>query len=147
MNTLVPVTLNSDLLQILYRHFLCKPHMIGRFEKPISILCHLPAINLINDRPPVPASNLPCSLKVSGKMHIKPALRDQPLCINRRDIFFSGTMKKNFRRNLLFQFHIYRDGMTLVCPDQGIFICSTHSQTDGGYLAHVHSLYTDYVFV
>ena len=66
----------------------------------------------------MPAANLPRSLRISGKMHIKTGFGNQPLHVNGFCIFFSGSMIQNLRRNNFLKLHIYRNGMSLVCPDQ-----------------------------
>ena len=57
-------------------------------------------------------------LPVLGQMNIQSCSRVQSLLIDRSDILLAGTMPERFRRLHLFQFHIDRDRMSLICPDQ-----------------------------
>ena len=96
--------------------------MVRRQEESISIFRHSAAVDLINDRLPMPAADLSRSLHIRGKMHIQPALWNEPLLIDGRDVLLSRTMPENIRWDLLLQLHIHRNGMALVRADQRMIL-------------------------
>ena len=70
----------------------------------------------------MPAADFPRSLHVRREMHVQTAFWNQPLCIDGRDVFLSGAVPENIRRDFFLQFYIYRDGMSLVRTDQRVIL-------------------------
>ena len=109
----------SDLLsQIFYRYFLREPDSIHRAVKHISVALHISGTNKINYRLSMASAYFDRSLLIRRQMHIQPRLRDQPLFINGCRKLFTGSVIQEFRRFHLLQFHINRNGMSLICADQ-----------------------------
>ena len=106
-----------SFFQILHRHFFCKPHTVFRPVEPIAIVIHFLCFYQIKNRFSVTLSHLFRRLPVLGQMNIQSCSRVQSLLIDRSDILLAGTMPERFRRLHLFQFHIDRDRMSLICPN------------------------------